>query len=127
MAASDLSIRSYYSWDQVDSPLNEGQLRLDWEDKCCRHMHRHSQVELVHIVDKLEVAALQLGNHHDTEDPSYDLDLDEDTSGIAGMVDGAGAAGRDIRMGHKEVEGDMSQVEQGPVHNIARRGKVAHL
>ena len=127
MAASDLSIRPYYSWNQVDSPLNEGQLRLDWEDNCCRRMHRHSQAELVHIVDKVEMATLQLGNHHDTEDPSYDLDLDVDTSGIAGMVDGAMAAGRDIRMGRKEVKGDMSHVDQGPVHDNVRRGKVAHL
>ena len=79
------------------------------------------------MVDTVEVATLQLGNHHDTEDPSYDLDLDVETSGIAGMVDGAVAAGRDIRMGHKEVEGDMPQVDQGPVHDNARRGKVAHL
>jgi hypothetical protein len=79
------------------------------------------------MVDKIEVATLQLDNHHDTEDPSYDLDLDVDTSGIAGMVDGAMAAGRDIRMGRKEVKGDISHVDQGSVHDNVRRGKVAHL
>ena len=65
----------------------------------------------------------QLDFLQDTEE-SYIPGVQVDTLGVAGMVDGYVAVGKDKSTFHEEVGGDSSQVEGTHVHDTARMGNV---